>query len=427
MVAMPHWPKYINTGSRKDLDDIYKVLEKLGNPQNKLPKTIHIAGTNGKGSTCAMLYEILIKSGYKACMYTSPHILEFNERIKINGGNIDDDSLYHYLEKVRAAYEELGIDANFFDATTIAAFLAFSDSDSDFLVLETGIGGRIDATNTILQPICTIITPISYDHMNLLGNDIKQIASEKAGIIKKDVACIVSRQAEEVNNVLFKYAEQQNAPVICYEYDYIVQKNLENFSFFSRFGDITINNFSLKGDHQIINASAVLACSMLLARNYNKISQESIINALSHVDWRGRLQKIKLSKIFKNQDKEIWIDGAHNISGAAALCNWLSEQNFKEISLVVGMTKNRDIPSFLGQFSSLKNIKFYSVSVMSEYSSYSAEKFSEIASNSNFDVRPLGTLVESLEYLLLNKPNSEIIIAGSLYLVSDVMKIIKGS
>ncbi len=195
MVSLPDWPKISlwKKPRRTNLDAMLHILEQLDNPHQKLPPVIHVAGTNGKGSTIAMLASIFQKAGYKTDCYTSPHMLEFNERININGRPVSDAHLDDILTRTRLACKKIGIEPSFFEGTTAAAFLAFSESKSDILLLETGLGGRLDCTNVIEKPLATIITSISKDHTEVLGDNILQIASEKAGIIKKDVPCIIGR------------------------------------------------------------------------------------------------------------------------------------------------------------------------------------------------------------------------------------------
>lgn len=425
MVYMPHWPKKLKiVRSNRNFDAMRKVLEHLGSPHKLLPKIIHVAGTNGKGSTCCMIYDILRKSGFTACLYISPHIEHFNERIQINGNKITDDSLFYYLEKTRIATEEMNIELTFFETITIAAFLAFSESKADFLVLETGMGGRLDPTNIIEKPLLTVITSISYDHMEHLGYDINDIASEKAGIIKKDVPCIIGRQDKKVLDVVLKKCEIMQAPAICYEYDYIAEKNHNGFNFFSRLGDLEIEDFALEGDHQIINASTALAAIKVLSQTI-KIEDSTIKKALSKISWPGRLQRIYIKNIFPNNPLEYcWIDGAHNVHGAFTLSNWINEKNFDQILIIIGLTKNRDIESILSQFNS-KNIKFMSVSVTAEPDSYSSSNLANIARDKNFDIDDGGTLIEALETAALKYPQYEIIITGSLFLVTELLRITK--
>lgn len=427
MVLMPHWPKKLRVKkSDRKLDVVREVLEKLGSPHKKLPKTIHIAGTNGKGSSCYMIFKTISEAGYKTCLYTSPHIEEFNERIVINGHKIDDEKLFYYAEKVRLVVEELNIELNFFDSTTIMAFCAFADSGADFLVMETGIGGLMDTTNIVENPILTLITSISYDHMEYLGTDIKDIAFQKAGIIKQNVPCIIGRQDYDVMDVFFKKCEEMNAPMICYEYDFIVEKMKDHFKFFSRLGDVEIEKFGLEGDHQIINAAGALAAIKLIDRQFN-ISEQSIKSAFEKFSWPGRIQKININHIFPNNPlSHCWIDGAHNNQGAAVLSEWISTKDFKNKLVILGMTRNRDVESFVKNFVD-DNTVIIGITVTSEADSYPSSTLCDIAQKDNIDILDGGTLIEALEIAALKYPNHEIIVTGSLYLVSELAKIVKKS
>ena len=202
---MPHWPKPL--GKRPinyNLDNICELLRRLGNPEKNIPPVVHVAGTNGKGSTIAFIKKVLIESGYKVHVYNSPHLVYFNERIILANEYIKNSYLHSILEECRSVSDDMHI--TFFEGTTAAAFLAFSRVDADITILETGMGGRLDATNVIEKPMLTIITPISLDHQEFLGDSIAQIATEKAGIMKHDCTCIISEQLKDAKDVLEKTA-----------------------------------------------------------------------------------------------------------------------------------------------------------------------------------------------------------------------------
>lgn len=426
MVYMPHWPKRIITHPDiHDLSRILSIMQACGNPHLSLPKTVHIAGTNGKGSTCAMLSGILQYSGYKVHVYTSPHILHFNERIVIGNEIISDGLLLQYLEEIRLACDSISLEPTFFEATTAAAMLAFARHEADFLILETGMGGRLDPTNIIKKPIATLITPISYDHMDYLGHEIGIIAREKSGIIKVATPCIISRQDEKVMDILLEECEKQNAPAIAYEYDFTVEvNNGEGFSFYSRLGDLKIPKFGLAGEHQIINASAVLALTLMLQKQDPNITNVAIQHSMEKAYWRGRIEEVSLAKIVENNRYvRCYLDGAHNVSGAASLAHWIASNNFEKIILIVGLTNNRDVAPFLSQFEGL-GVKIYSVPVMSEPCSYSAAKLASIAKESDIEVEAIDSLEEALiEVTSLAEENTAMIITGSLFLIADFYKL----
>ncbi|NDB83492.1 MAG: bifunctional folylpolyglutamate synthase/dihydrofolate synthase [Alphaproteobacteria bacterium] len=422
MVLMPHWPKdFLSRLDIQDLSRMLTLMEKLGNPHKKLPPTIHVAGTNGKGSTCAMLRSIFESAGKYVHMYTSPHLVYFNERIIISGQEITDNSLFNYMERVRKVYEELNLVPSFFEAITIAAFLAYSENPADVLILETGIGGRLDCTNIIENPIATIVTPISFDHMEYLGNTISMIATEKAGIIKKGSKSIISMQPLDAMDVLLEASEKNDSESIAFEYDYLSEKTPDGFKFLSQMGDLEINKMKLKGDHQIINASAVIACIFSLKNIFN-ISSDQIKQGLADANWRGRIQKTSLAKFKNGSGIYCWLDAAHNIGGALALSNWIQDQGFQKPLVIFGMTKNRDIAAFLSQFNDI-GVRFFGVPIMSEALSYSSSTISDLASKSGFEVEAKDSLILAIEEGIQEGYGDQMIICGSIYLLSDFLKI----
>jgi len=423
MVHMPHWPKKtINFPAINDLSRMFRILAHFGNPHLSLPPVIHVAGTNGKGSTCAMLAAIFQDAGYSAHIYTSPHLVQFNERIILNGQKIDDDFLFKILEKTRIGTEKIGLELSFFEAITVASFLAFSIKKADVLILETGLGGRIDATNVVQDPMITIITPISYDHMEFLGPRIELIAHEKAGIIKKNTPCIISMQEQIVMDILLQKCEELHAEAIAYEYDFVPKKNKSGFYFYSLAGNIQFSDPNLIGNHQIINASSVIAAILKIRKQFN-ISENNIKSGLTKIRWPGRLQKFDVGRVVKNPKNSLcWLDGAHNIAGASAVCDWLEEQNFKDLVLLVGFTKNRDVASILSQFKKV-NPKIFGVRVLSEPSSYTAEALIEKAREAHIELTGVDSIEEAFMAAVEYSENARIIVTGSLFLVADCLKI----
>ncbi len=415
MVYMPHWPKPLQTNnSRVDLEPMRILMNALSNPHLKLPPIIHVAGTNGKGSTCAYLKAIFENAGYRVHMYTSPHLLQFNERIVLSGSPIFDDYLHEICEKVRNISIKNNLNNSFFEATTAAAFIAFSETPADILILETGLGGRLDATNIIEEPLATIITPISYDHMEYLGPTLPIIAGEKAGIIKSKTSCIISAQIPEIFDVLIAKCEEMKAPFIAYGYDYMIEKKANEFVIE---GQDFHENFpfpKLLGDHQILNASAVIAAILSYCFRGFKISRDNIKAGLQTVDWPARLQKIK----YKGRD--VIIDGAHNTGGAQVLSLWIKDNLNGTNALILGMTKNRDVTSFTSYFKDIVDV-IYCVKVMSEPSSYSTEKLKDF-----IEVNSIKTVTcKNLEEAIIKATSSakNVVVTGSLFLASDVIKL----
>lgn len=427
MVALPHWPiPPWKTLERNSLKEILAILESIDNPHLKLPPVIHVAGTNGKGSTVAMLKAILTEAGYKCHVYTSPHLVEYNERIMLAGEYISDNFLFEILEEVREKTKNLDFPATFFEITTAAAFLAFSKVKADIVILETGIGGRLDATNVIPNPLLSIITPISYDHMDLLGNTLPKIAGEKAGIIKPNVSCIISRQEDEVMQVFFSKCEQTKSDATAYAYDFIPEIIDDKFfNFKSQHETIKLNLPNLIGDHQIINASTVVAACKKLSPHF-QISDTHLNNGLRNCQILGRLQKFDLNKIITNIPNAIdcWLDGAHNSSGAKTLADWIISRNSgKKTFIILGITKQRDIATFLEPFKII-NPMIACVRVKSEATSYVGDILADTAKNEGFDSIAFDDIADAVFYIVnKSKGNADIIITGSLYLVSDCLKV----
>lgn len=414
MVFMPHWPiKYNRHPKRHDLAPMTKLLEKLGNPHKKIPNIIHVAGTNGKGSSCAFLESILKEHNYKVHKYTSPHLLEFNERIVIAGEEISDEYLFQTIEKIRRITEECQLENSLFEITSAATFLVFAENKADFTILETGLGGRLDATNVIENPIATIITTISYEHTEYLGPTLPIIAGEKAGIIKEGAPCIIAPQTEEVFERLFDVCERKKAESIAYGYDFTISKSADGFLFESKKLTHDFPSPSLLGDHQMLNAASSIAALSKLPISLNP---DRISKALQNTFWPARLQKAS----YKNL--EIYIDGGHNEAGANALSIWLKENIKKPIPIILGMTNNRNVKAFAEYFKDTTQC-FYCVKVMSEACSYESEKLASLVSENNIKSLPCDNLEEAL--IEAGKISDKILIAGSLFLASDMLKLLR--
>ena len=414
MVHMPHWPiphKILPT--RVDLINMLALMELLDNPHLKLPPVVHVAGTNGKGSTIGYLQAIFEAAGYRVHSYTSPHLLEFNERIVLAGEKIFDNHLFQICERVRVICEKAAIDPTFFESTTAAAFLAFSETPADILLLETGLGGRLDATNIIPNPILTIITPISYDHMPMLGPTLPIIAGEKAGIIKTGVPCIISAQVQDVMDVFLHRCDELGCESIAYGYDFAVDKAGDKMIVENSIGRKEYPLPALLGDHQILNAGAAIIACDLLSEGFD-ITYEHVCDGLQKVNWPGRLQKIKW------KESDIWLDGAHNTGGAQVLAIWMKENLHKPISMVLGLTKNRDAAAFVSFFENIVD-RIYCVRVSSEPSSYTATMLAQLLESSGTEVIACDSVEEALDKALGS--SKDVVVTGSLFLVADVLKL----
>ncbi len=428
MVSLPHWPQIpIWQGrSKLELDTIRTILEALGNPHKKLPPTIHIAGTNGKGSTLAMIRSIFEFASYRVHSYTSPHLIEFNERINLAGENISDHYLFELLETVRIKSEELSITPSFFEGVTIAAFLAFSQVPADLLILETGMGGMFDATNIIENPILTIITSISFDHMQYLGNTLEEIAVQKAGIIKLGIPCVVSYQIDKIYQILIKKCEEMKSPAFVYQYDYVIEQNTTGIIYKSRKFSLNLPIPSLPGKHQYLNASSSIASALLLNNRF-KISVENIAQGLRNTKWPGRIEKIEYEKYshIASENIDIYLDGAHNEAGAYVLSEWMRDNLECTIYLILGMTRNRNIEKFCIHFKDLIS-QARTVKILSEPSSYNPDVIALAAQKYGINAKSSQSLSEAIEDIndINQNKKAAIILTGSLFFISDFYKLI---
>ena len=296
------------------LGRLQRLLTALGSPQESLPPTIHIAGTNGKGSTCAYLSEMSRARGETVHIYTSPHLVNFNERIRLDSRPVPDKMLIEAFARCEAA--NFGEPITFFEITTAAAFLLFSEHPADRLILEVGLGGRYDATNVIAKPALSVITPVSLDHQEFLGDNITDIAREKAGICKFGVPVVIGNQDDAAEEALLAEAQRAGAPAFVWGRDYnaYMQHGRLVYEDENRVWDLPAP--SLIGPHQIQNAGMAAACASVL--NWE---ESSVSTGIGKASWPGRLQNITrgpLGEIANKAGAELWLDGGHNVSAAKA-------------------------------------------------------------------------------------------------------------
>ena len=423
MVYLPHWPIPKSTNDVSlGLERMQKLLLNLGNPHNNLPPVIHVAGTNGKGSTIAFIKSILENAGYIVHRYTSPHIKNFNERIMLAGREISDAQLYQLSEEVRLKVQDC--EYTFFEATTAMAFLAFSRVKADVLLLETGMGGRLDATNVVANPLITVITPISLDHMEFLGDNIASIAYEKSGIIKKDSPCVVSWQPKDAMEVIKKRCLELNAEIHSFAEQWNIESSIKSFKFINNFDQETIElkGVSLLGIHQILNAATAIATVKKL--NTFKISNENIQAGVANTFWPARMEFIKHGKLkdLMPPAYELWVDGAHNAGGALMIAETIrATWNDMPTYLINGRTGKRDVKSFLEPFKGVVSA-VYAVKVRSEPIAESSKNIFLEAQKLGFEAYDCESIEQAI-VLILEKTNipARILICGSLYLAADVM------
>lgn len=315
-------------GIKVGLEHTQRLLEVCGNPQDNF-MSIHIAGTNGKGTTAAMIASILIEAGYKVGLYTSPHLLRFNERIRINGTPITDERIVEFMSQYKSAIDK--IESTFFEATTAMAFDYFKKKKVDVAVVETGLGGRLDSTN-VLKPKITIITSISMDHAEILGKDLKTIAFEKGGIIKNGVPLILSSQSEEVKNVILKISDMKSAKV-----NYCNQNDIKNISITETGTKLNWNGLDYKtcliGEHQAINAVLAIEAAKTFSSNINS---DIILNGLKKVKWPARIQRM-------HKTLPIYYDVAHNAHGIQVLLDSLYKIYRKKPIGVIALKADKEL------------------------------------------------------------------------------------
>lgn len=425
MVKMPHWPKPFGKNFIDlKLERVKTLLSRLGNPEKKLPPVIHVAGTNGKGSTIAFLRAMLNAAGYRVHQYTSPHLIRFNERIILANEEITDNQLFEVIEECRVCGDDLKM--TFFEATTVATLLAFSKYPADIVLLETGLGGRLDATNVVKDVMLSIITPISYDHMEFLGDSLLEIANEKAGIIKPGSKCVISWQEQKVLKFLMERCKEMRCKSYAWQRNWNFTKVDDGFSFveLSKREKVDFPMPRLNGIHQIVNASTAIAGIKLINGDL-KITNAHIKRGLLNTYWPARMQRIQSGKLFSllPEGCELWLDGAHNTFGAEMLSATLDTLSPMPTFLINGRTKDRDIEGFLICF--INRVEcVIGIPVECEPLSENPERIKQIAEKVGFNAIACNSLTEAVQKCLelAGVRMIRILICGSLYLAGDVLE-----
>ena len=328
------------------LDRMRRLLDDLGRPQDRLAPVVHVAGTNGKGSTIAYLRAMLEAAGKRVHVYTSPHLVRFNERIRVAGRLIDDDALTAILEEVERV--NAGRPVTFFEVTTAAAFLAFARAPADAVLLEVGMGGTLDATNVVARPVAVALTPISFDHMQHLGNTLAKIAGEKAGIIKPGVPAAVGPQPAEAAAVFDARAAELGAPLFRAGREWRVEDTAAGFRYIGRTTH-ELPRPALAGRHQIDNAGLAVAVSDLVPGF--GLTPAHLAAGLANAEWPARLQRLTRGPLaaLLPAGWELVLDGCHNEGGAAVLADWLATKRDRPIDAVFGILSTKDPASILAK------------------------------------------------------------------------------
>jgi dihydrofolate synthase / folylpolyglutamate synthase len=400
------------------LDRMFGILEKLGNPQHKLPPVIHIAGTNGKGSTLAMSLAILEAAGLKVHTYTSPHLVKFHERIRVAGEWISEEALSALLEECETVNGAEPI--TFFEITTAAAFLAFSRTPADYLILEVGLGGRLDATNVIDHPAVSVITSIGLDHQQYLGETIEEIAREKAGILKLGSVGIVGAQSPEVREEIEQVALRVGAPLKIANQDWQSFVQHGRLVFHDEDGLLDLPKPALAGPHQIDNAGNAIAA--VRALNDLRITDTAIEKGLTNVTWPARMQKLAGGHLTKlvSSASELWLDGGHNGPAGVVLAQAFRDLPKRPLVMIWGMLNTKDPGAFIANFKSLEP-QVFTIAIPDEINAIPAIELADIAHSNDINATASASLENALEQASKMEPAPRILICGSLYLAGHVL------
>ncbi len=409
------------------LDRVERLLEALGDPHKALPPVIHVAGTNGKGSVVAFLRAMLEAAGLKVHAFTSPHLRHFNERIALASSRgarpISERTLLNVLKRTEKANGDQPV--TFFEITTAAAFLAFAEHPADVVLLETGLGGRLDATNVIERPLLTAITSISVDHTSFLGETVEAIAAEKAGILKPGAPCIVARQCDAALSVIKARAHETGAPLIVggEQWDAYEQHGRLVFQDGHELVDLPLPR--LAGGHQIDNAGIAIAAARALGGF--RLSAENIAKGLASAVWPARMERLGHSALHEllPPGSEIWLDGGHNASAGEVLAHAvadLEDRVPRPLHLIVGMMSTKDAAGFLDHFQSLASF-VTTVDIPDQPNAYTAQELCAMARYKGFLAEPADGLRHALELCARERREPvRVLIAGSLYLAGHVLE-----
>lgn len=418
--ALKYLEQTYKLGRKLGLDNIYQLLNELGRPDEAM-KLIHVAGTNGKGSTSSMIASMLQQAGYLAGFYSSPHLVKYNERFQVGGEMISDEDLAKYITKVKSAVTAMvkrGLThPTEFEVLTAVALVCFKDKGCDFAIMEVGLGGRLDATNAIVDPVCSVITPIEIDHTAFLGNSLSEIAGEKAGILRKGVPAVIAPQQTEAKKEIERIAKQKNTPLIHVK---VPKKAIQSADLTGSVFTWNNKDYKLKqlGSYQVENAmTALTVIDTLRQTGEIKITDYRMKQGILHTKWPGRLEKI-------GTKPDTYIDGSHNPHGAKTL-----EQAFGSVCRdkrcigVLGMKEDKDVPGVLEQ-----TAKLFQHIIATEPNSDTKHSAAEIAEL----IKPYGieTSIEPDPIKAFEQARSMaghddlIIVYGSFYLIGDIREMV---
>lgn len=394
------------------LDRVHRLLAALDHPERRLPPVIHIAGTNGKGSTQAMIRAGLEAAGHKVHAYTSPHLARFHERIRLAGELISEDALTAYLDRCYAAND--GAPITYFEITTVAALLAMADTEADFTLLEVGLGGRLDATNVIDDPRLTIITPVDLDHQSFLGDTLEEIAGEKAGILKRGCPCVVARQHEAALDVIEARAARFGAPILAHGQHWHVTREGDRLVYQDETGLLDLPLPVLPGSHQIENAGTALAALRALG-----LGEAACEAAVTRAEWPARMQRLCEGAVAARLPQaEMWLDGGHNPAAGEAIAATLRDLPERETWLICGMLNTKDVTGYLRPLAATAR-GLIGLSIPGETNTLSADETAAAAQQVGLPAQTAPDLAAALEMV---PPNARVLICGSLYLAGHVLR-----
>jgi len=397
------------------LDRVWRLLDALDNPQDRLPPVIHIAGTNGKGSTQAMIRAGLEAAGHRVHAYTSPHLARFHERIRLAGDLISEDHLTDILDRCYAAND--GAPITYFEITTVAALLAFAETPADFALLEVGLGGRLDATNVVARPRLCAITPVDLDHQQYLGDTLAQIAAEKAGILKRGVPCVVAPQHDAALDAIEAQAARVGAPLIVAGQHWHGTEEHGRLVFQDETGLLDLPLPSLPGPHQVINAGTALAALRALG-----LDEAACAAALTRADWPARMQRLRSGRWAERAaPAELWLDGGHNPAAGQAVAATLARMPGRPTHLVCGMLSTKDIDGFMAPLAGVAQ-SLTAIAIPDEAAALPAADIAAAATRAGLAATTAPDLDTALDGITSHSPNGRILICGSLYLAGHVLR-----
>ncbi len=397
------------------LGRVERLLAALGHPERSIPPVVHIAGTNGKGSTLAMIRAGLEASGAVTHAYTSPHLARFHERIRLAGALIGEDLLSRLLDDCVTANGGEAI--TFFEITTCAAFLAFQRVPADWTLLEVGLGGRLDATNVVDRPRLTVITPVSMDHEAYLGDTIAKIAGEKAGILKRGVPCVVGPQHPDGLAVIEDRAARLGAPLLACGQHWHVAEDRGRMVYQDETGLLDLPLPNLLGPHQVQNAGAALAALRALGQG-----EAACEAAVTRAEWPARMQRLKRGPLVDLAPRvELWLDGGHNPAGGAAVAATLARMPRRETHLICGMLNTKDVRGYMAPLAP-QVTRLFAVSIPGEKNTLPAEATRDAARAAGIDALTAGSVAEALAGIAATTPEARVLICGSLYLAGAVLR-----